>query len=118
MVKSIFSIRDTKLSTFHLPFFQDSAIQAVRQVKIGMMTTPDMLLTRFPSDYELFELGTFEDVTGSIELYDQKKFITTILALAEEIQREQIWREVITQQTRDDAEIAQEQRKKNMKEKK
>jgi len=111
MIKTLYSIRDVKLSIFNLPFYQDSAIQAIRQLKMSMMTNPDLLISRFPSDYELFELGTFEDVTGSFDIPEQKKFIISIKILAEEILQETVWRDVINAQTRENAEQAHELRK-------
>lgn len=117
MIKHIYSIRDVKLSIFNLPFYSDSAIMATRQVKMSMLTSPDLLLVRFPSDYELYELGTYEDICGTLTMHDTRKFICHIKTLAEEIEQEKVWREVISDQTRQLAQESAERRKEKENEK-
>lgn len=99
MIKSIFSVKDIKLGVYNLPFYHDSRIQAIRQLKMALMVDSNLMLNRFPTDYELYEIGEWDDVTGQVNIFEDKKFVVTIKQLVEENEQEKVWKEVIREQT-------------------
>lgn len=60
-----FCLLDTKVQAFHAPFFMahvGHAIRACSELAQDMSTT----VGRHPADFMLFEVGTFDDQTGSL----------------------------------------------------
>lgn len=61
----IFSIKDRASEHFNQPFFQHTAAAAIRIIK-NEMRQENSMLAAHPSDFELWELGTFDDQTGQL----------------------------------------------------
>lgn len=68
MKLSIVAVRDVKAECFNTPFFSQGSAVALRGF-IQAVNTPaeDNLFHRYPQDFELWELGTFDPSTGHIE---------------------------------------------------
>ena len=59
----VFSIRDTKAGTYNAPFLQYSAGEAQRTfAKLKSDTNTDV--NKFPEDFDLYQLGEFDNETG------------------------------------------------------
>jgi hypothetical protein len=58
-----FSIFDNKAHIYHAPFFQSHLAMAMRMVE-ELVNDPKTMLHRHPGDYELIEVGSFDDSTG------------------------------------------------------
>lgn len=76
----LFSIRDIKVSSYMRPFCEINEINAVRGLKI-VVNDHNSQISHYPEDFELMELGTFDDVTGRMMLHDSPKFIINALTL-------------------------------------
>lgn len=64
-----FSVHDSKANAFIQPFFAPT--QAVgRRMFTQAATDPDSDICRFPADYTLFELGTFNSQSGMTTFHD------------------------------------------------
>lgn len=66
MQRKMYSIRDSKGEVFHPPFLQLTHGEAERfftKVANDFKTT----ISEFPEDYDLYYLGTFDDVSGKVE---------------------------------------------------
>jgi len=62
----LFSVYDTKLASFRFPFFMLTSGAAIR----GFMETANdgkSEISKYPSDFTLFEHGCFDDETGKFE---------------------------------------------------
>jgi len=67
MILQIFCIFDSKAQVFNTPFYmkhQADAVRACIEVGSDPSTTPG----KYPEDFSLFYLGTFDDSTGRHEL--------------------------------------------------
>jgi len=64
MVK-IFAIRDKKADSYMVPFFQHNAPLAMRSVA-GAMMDDTTSLAQYPDDFDLYELGTYDDQSGEL----------------------------------------------------
>lgn len=93
MLKKIFSVRDIKVSVYNVPFYSDSEIQAIRNVHAAMANQPDMLISQFPQDYELYYVGEFEDVTGKMVSLDSPKFIINLTTIKAQIEQQRMFME-------------------------
>ena len=63
----MFSVYDTKAEAFLQPFFSLSRGTAMREFSEAA-NQPDHQFFRHAADYHLFELGTFDQVKGEVEL--------------------------------------------------
>lgn len=65
MIQIIVSIRDSAVNAFMQPFFVPAVGAAVRAFgdEVARKETP---MNAHPDDYELFELGTFDDSVGRV----------------------------------------------------
>lgn len=57
------AVRDTATESFGRPFFVNHAAQAFRSFS-DEVNNKDSELGKHPSDYELWQLATFDDSTG------------------------------------------------------
>lgn len=63
MILKMFSILDIKSDTFSPPFCAPTIGVAARNFK-ELVNDPNSLPGKYPGDFKLVELGTFDDVTG------------------------------------------------------
>lgn len=62
----LYAVYDSKVEAFNLPFFQHTRGQAIRTFSETVnRPDPNNLLTRYPADYSLHELGEYDDQNGS-----------------------------------------------------
>lgn len=63
MKQLIFCIMDTKTNYFNLPFFQPTSPSGQRLFR-NLASDGQSLISRFPTDFVLFQIGEFDDETG------------------------------------------------------
>ena len=64
----IFSVFDSKVESYMTPFFMrhnGEAIRAFTQM-VTDTSNPNNMAAKYPADFTLFELGSFDDSTGKI----------------------------------------------------
>jgi len=66
MVRMVFSVRDVKAGAFSLPFYQVNEGVAIRSF-IAACKDMQGEIAKFPEDYELFKLGTWDDESGKFD---------------------------------------------------
>jgi len=62
---AIVSVRDNAVETFARPFVVHHPRQAVRSFT-DEVNNPESEISRHAEDYELWEIGSFDDVTGQV----------------------------------------------------
>lgn len=81
MIMYVYSLRDSASALYGRPFFCVNVGHAVRgfsdQVNTPVVDGQQNDLFNHPDDFELFELGTFDDNTGLHDLYAQPKPVAT-----------------------------------------
>ena len=65
MKDRIFTVYDSKVEAYMQPFFQKGLGQALRTFT-DMVNNPEHPFHKHAEDYTLYELGTFDEVTGEI----------------------------------------------------
>jgi len=68
MLHKVFSIFDSKVGAYQLPFFRRAKGEAIRDIS-DSVNSPESGLGRHPEDFTLFELGVYDDSTGVFEQY-------------------------------------------------
>lgn len=67
MKKNIYTIYDEKAQAWLQPFFLGTDMEATRAMQ-DCLSDPDHNFSRHPSDYSLFNTGTFDNATGRLEI--------------------------------------------------
>lgn len=67
MRTKIFSIYDSKISAFGVPFFAPHDEVAFRHMRVAVQERGTHLAA-FPQDFHLFELGEFDDQSAEFDL--------------------------------------------------
>nr|QJB20089.1 MAG: nonstructural protein [Microvirus sp.] len=81
VIKAIFSIRDKKAGVFLAPFFTDNVATARRQLALPA-NSEESFLGIYPEDYDVYNLGTWDDNSGQIEMKPVPDFCFCISELA------------------------------------
>lgn len=66
MILRVFSVRDTAADAFMPPFFERATGAALRAFEAAV-NDPQHVFHRSPADFILYEIGHFDDDTGSLE---------------------------------------------------
>lgn len=76
MPLTICCVRDSAAQAYNAPIFVPNAAIAVRSLKDEVNRNSDNnQLFRHPEDFELYELGFYDDATARMELHEQPKLI-------------------------------------------
>lgn len=75
MTQLVFGVRDSKAQAFLQPFFSNSSGAAIRAFGDAVMDTKSPLGLH-PTDYLLYELGTFDDNSGMFVAYPTIKLLS------------------------------------------
>lgn len=83
MTLSVFSVYDKKAEAFMQPFTYAAVGQAVRAFS-DTVNDPKSAFYRHPADYDLYQLGTFDD--GSGELTSEKHFLIGGMSVKDQLE--------------------------------
>lgn len=64
--QKIFSVFDKKVGAYKRPFISDNEVEATRGLQTAMRD-PEIQISLFPEDFDLYEMGIFNDNSGLIE---------------------------------------------------
>lgn len=84
MLQVIVSVKDTAAQAFGRPVFVPAIPVAVRSFRDEVNrkdSTED--LARHPDDFELYELGTFDDSTGIVQVLESPRMVARAKDLKE-----------------------------------
>ena len=70
----MFSVKDEKAQAFNLPFLQTNVDLAIRTLA-SSVTNPDSVVSKYPQDFTLYKLGTFDEITGAIVTLERPEYI-------------------------------------------
>lgn len=81
MEKKYFSIRDSKSEIFSTPFLQHSHAEAERTLA-HLSQDKNSQISQFPEDFDLYFLGTFDDVKGTAVFLDSPQHVLKAIHVA------------------------------------
>lgn len=67
MILKVYSVFDSKMEAYMQPFFMQARGQAIRAF-VDTATDDSTTIGKHPSDYTLFEIGSFDDQTCKFDL--------------------------------------------------
>jgi hypothetical protein len=79
MKNKIFTMRDQKLGYYERPFACPTDKAAMRELQ-SEVEAGNGSAGKYPADWDLYEIGTFDIESGIIRGYDTPKHITSALA--------------------------------------
>lgn len=82
MIKFVFCVFDSKARVYAAPFLAPRREVAVRDFTRAARD-PQLDIYRFPEDYSLYELGTFDDETAALSLHLQPEAVVTAIQCQE-----------------------------------
>lgn len=74
----VFSIRDEKVGAYMQPFFSPTVGSAIRAIS-DVVNDVQSQFSKHPSDYVLFEIGVYDDISGLIKSLESPKSIGVLL---------------------------------------
>lgn len=80
MEHKMFTIRDTKGEIFHKPFFNNSHGEAERNFR-ELTKDEKSMISKYPEDYDLYFLGTYDDSTGKMTSLETPQHIVKAVNL-------------------------------------
>lgn len=80
----VYTIYDSKGEFFDRPFIQRNAADAVRGFEMVVNGDNDSMIKRFPGDYTLFEIASWDERKGELKMHDAKINLGTGLQLKKE----------------------------------
>ncbi len=78
----MYTIYDKKMGTHIPPMFVDNIVQIQRDLQ-NLLKNPESKFAQFPSDYEIYYLGTYDYKTSTFDLTDKPVFEMNISELLE-----------------------------------
>lgn len=79
-ISKIYSIRDSKAEIFNFPFFQKTHGEAERTF-LQLVNDETTQIGKFPEDFDLYYLGTYDDQSGKVDVLDTPQHITKAISL-------------------------------------
>lgn len=80
MQLKIFSIRDSKGEVFNTPFYQKTHGEAERNFR-QLLSDEKSLVSKYPDDFDLYYLGTYDDQTGKFNSLDTPQHVQKAILL-------------------------------------
>lgn len=71
MIYKMFTVYDSKVGAFLMPFFMRSTPEAIRGW-IDVVNDPSTKFNKYPEDYTLFEIGEYDEVNGTVTMLPAK----------------------------------------------
>ena len=71
MISRIFVVYDSKAEAYLQPHFAPTVGLAMRSWEVAVNSS-DTQFGKFPADFTLFEIGTYDDLTGTLVMHQSK----------------------------------------------
>lgn len=80
MEHKVFAIKDQKAHVFMPPWLKGSAGEAERDFRT-VVNQKDSIFGQYPKDFDLYQLGTFDDNSGKFKLLDSPLHLISAIEL-------------------------------------
>lgn len=81
MLQRSYAIKDLKAGMFNTPFFQPTHGAAERAFQ-ELVNDSQSFVSKYPGDYDLYYLGTYDDLTGALKTDGEIQHIVSAAQLA------------------------------------
>jgi hypothetical protein len=80
MRQNVYTIFDSKAEIFKSPFMAMNDAVALRMIEQAA-SDPNTDLGRYPADFTLFFIGTYQDHTGQYEMAEAKRHVADVITV-------------------------------------
>lgn len=80
MQLKMYSIRDSKAEVFNLPFYKKTPGEAQRDFET-LVNDGKSTVNQYPSDFDLYEIGHYDDNTGKVVPHDTPTHVVKAIQL-------------------------------------
>jgi len=80
MILYVFTVRDDKAAAYLNPFYVQNEALAIRAMR-DCLGSSDHSFAKYPEDYSLYQLGTYDDAQGKFELFDKPTHVANLVDL-------------------------------------
>ena len=70
MTTEMYTIFDSEAQIYQLPFYEINDGTAIRKLQQFATKSPEDVMVRYPEQFTLFHIGTYDDSTGSLHPVD------------------------------------------------
>ena len=77
----LFAVRDSKAGFYGVPFSKRSRGEAERDF-VSLRRDQQTKVAQFPEDYDLFEVGEYDELSGKITAYETPKHMMKAIDIA------------------------------------
>lgn len=77
MEMKIFAVKDQKGDMFNQPFQQRTVGEAERMMS-RLIEDPQSMVGKFPEDFDLYELGSYNTLNGVIKPHDSPRHVAPL----------------------------------------
>lgn len=81
MKRKVYAIRDSKAEVYNTPFFQNTHGEAERSFS-RLVEDPKSMIQQFPDDYDLYWIGEYDDLLGTLTALDTPQHILKAVHVA------------------------------------
>lgn len=80
MQQKVFAVRDSKAECFGNPLFMKTTGEAERGFKTAV-NSPETAYSKYPEDYDLYEIGSYDDQTGTLTAFETPHHVVKAIFL-------------------------------------
>lgn len=88
MKYELYTLKDNKIKVFTPPFIGQNDEWAKREIATMVISNPALMVSRFPSDFSLYAVGTWSDATGvdlGSSTKSEPRFVGTVEQIVDEL---------------------------------
>lgn len=89
MTLKLFSLYDSAVEAYNTPMFLRSRGEAIRSLQAAV-NEPGNNISKWPAQFTLFEIGSYDDSSGRITMYDAMISLGTALQYKDESKIESV----------------------------
>lgn len=83
MITKLFSLFDRKTKIFHPPIYCHNTGHALRVYQSALKNGQSNMISEYPEDFTIYQVGSFDDNNGQITGVEQPEFICQLEDLTE-----------------------------------
>lgn len=83
MTLNAYAVHDAGVKHFHLPFFQQTEVEALRAFKRLVNDSKGSDISAHPQDFDLYHLGTYDGNTGKMSPLTTPVHVTKAIQMLE-----------------------------------
>lgn len=80
ITQKLYAIRDNKVNSYSPPMIYRNDVDATRNLEQALKN-PQSQVSLYPADYDLYQIGTYEEETSRLKSLAQPKFIVACSSL-------------------------------------